>query len=808
MSPTQIFLIYVLSITAVITVSFVILWIYRMKKRAEMGRATDMILYEIEQPQEETKDPGESFKEIISVMEQFYVGMSAIHEMGLKFWLAGPAYFALELALPSVGEETTFFAAVPRKYARLFEKQIQSIFPHARLTIKDDDYNIFNSEGVSSAAVIKLAENKALPIRTYSKLDADPLEVIANSFSKLKTEGDGAALQIILSPDDGSFIKSLKKASKRFKESGVLKLSSSKGFGGTIVDVINDLIFGNKKSKEEERGPVQFDENVYKLIEEKSASMIFKTNIRLVVSAKTDEEAESILKELESSFAQFTESHGNALKISLQKGKALEKTLYQFVMRSFDERSAIYLNVEELTSIYHFPIGFVSAPKLKYLKAKDAPPPAKLPQTGILLGNSFYRGEETPIRMTRDDRRRHLYVIGQTGTGKSVLMKNMIRQDIEAGEGVCFIDPHGDAIEEILGWIPKERVDDVILFDPGDVEHPMGLNMLEYDQSHPEQKTFIINELLEIFNKLFNMSAVGGPMFEQYFRNSAMLVMDDPSSGNTILEIVRVLSDKSFRDYKLSRSHNPVIKSFWRDIAEKAGGEGALQNMVPYITSKTDTFLANEIMRPIIAQEHSSFNFRKVMDEGKILLINLSKGKLGDLNAHLLGLIVVGKLSMAAMSRIDIIEEDKRRDFYLYIDEFQNVTTKSIATILSEARKYRLCLTMAHQFIGQLDEEIKNAVFGNVGSIVSFRIGVDDAEFMEKQFEPVFGVHDLINIENYNAYVKLLLSGQTERPFNIKTIMPPESNSTIAEAIKELSSAKYGRPRAEVEAEIAKKYNL
>jgi len=786
MSPTELFLIYISSLIIIIIVSLTILWLYKVRGGAKIERALDLILYEVEQPQEETKEEGKGFKDIISVMEQFYVGMSSIKEAGIKNWFAGPAYFSLELALPSVGEETTFFVAIQRKHATLFEKQIQSIFPNARLTIKDEDYNIFNPDGISAAASIKLKENKSLPIRTYEKLDADPLEVIANSFSKLSKEGQGAALQVVLSPDDGSFAKNLKGVAKKFKETGKLTNPSKRGFFASLAGEFGALLFGNSsKPQTKEKEPISFDESAYKLIEEKGGRMIFKSNIRLVVSAKTQADADSILSDIMGSFSQFSEPHGNSLEISAQKGKVLENTIYQFIMRSFNPHDAIYLNTSELTSIYHFPVGFVSAPHLKYLKAKDAPPPTNLPETGIVIGNSFYRGEETTIRMTRDDRRRHMYIIGQTGTGKSVLMKNMVRQDIEAGEGVCMIDPHGDTIDEILGWIPKERVEDVILFDPGNTEHPMGLNMLEYDRSRPEQKTFIINELLEIFNKLFNMSVAGGPMFEQYFRNAAMLVMDDPESGNTLLEIVRVLAEKPFRDYKLSRSHNPVVKSFWREIAEKAGGEGALQNIVPYISSKTDTFTANEIMRPIIAQEKSSFNFRKIMDEGKILLVNLSKGRLGDLNANLLGLIIVGKLSMAALSRVDTPEE-KRRDFYLYIDEFQNVTTKSIATILSEARKYRLNLTIAHQFIGQLEEEIKQAVFGNVGSMTSFRIGVEDAEFVAKQFEPIFGSHDLINIENYNAYVKLLINGQTSRPFNIKTILPKESNPTIAEAIKEL----------------------
>lgn len=381
----------------------------------------------------------------------------------------------------------------------------------------------------------------------------------------------------------------------------------------------------------------------------------------------------------------------------------------------------------------------------------------------------------------------------------------MAVQDIEAGKGVCFIDPHGSDLQDILARVPDNRIEDVVYFNPSDVERPMGLNMLEYDPRYPEQKTFVVNELLGIFNKLFDMKTAGGPMFEQYFRNATLLVMDDPASGNTLFEISRVLSDKTFRDYKLSKTTNPIALSFWRDVAEKAGGEGALQNIVPYITSKFDNFLSNDIMRPIIGQERSSLNFREIMDSQKILLVNLSKGRLGDLNSSLLGLILVGKLLMASLSRVDMPEAE-RKDFYLYIDEFQNVTTNSIATILSEARKYRLDLTIAHQFIGQLQEDIKKAVFGNVGSMAIFRVGAEDSEFLEKQLAPLYTAQDLMNIDNYNAYVRLLIAGETARPFNIIARPFTKGSEEVKEKVAAFSSLKYGRPRDEIEAEIRKKY--
>ena len=542
-----------------------------------------------------------------------------------------------------------------------------------------------------------------------------------------------------------------------------------------------------------------------KAIENKGSKPLFEVNVRLIASAAAEARAREILKNIETAFLQFEDPTLNKFVFHELKGSPLKNLFYQFSFRMFSEHDAVILGSEELTSLFHFPNVPLETPKVKTLKARESSPPVNLPSEGLVLGFNVFRGQDTVVRITPEDRRRHLYVIGQTGTGKSIFLENMIRQDIEAGEGVCFIDPHGDTIERILGFVPQSRIEDVIYFNPGDTAYPMGLNMLEYDPRFPEQKTFIVNELLDIFNKLYNMSIAGGPMFEQYFRNATLLVMDDPASGNTLLEIERVLTDRDFREYKLSKSSNVVVKNFWTEVAEKAGGEASLQNMVPYITSKFDTFLANEIMRPIIAQEKSAFNFRDAMDGKKILLINLSKGRLGELNSSLIGLIMVGKLLMASFSRVDM-PEAARKDFFVYIDEFQNVTTKSIATILSEARKYRLDLTITHQFVGQLEEEIKKAVFGNVGSMVAFRIGSDDSEFISKQFAPVFGPEDLLNADNYNAFIKLLINGQTSKPFNIRTYPPETPNAPIAEAVKNLSRQKYGRPREEVEAEITARY--
>ncbi|MEK7117942.1 MAG: TraM recognition domain-containing protein, partial [Patescibacteria group bacterium] len=550
------------------------------------------------------------------------------------------------------------------------------------------------------------------------------------------------------------------------------------------------------------------DEVAVAEIKKKIESPMVSCNLRLLASAGTEAEALEILEAMESSFNQFQNATGNSIKWKAAKKGELQTLVKNFSFRLFNENAKLPLNLKEITTMIHFHTALVkSGGELKQSRSATAPAPVDIPRSGILLGVNKNRAAETKVFMGEDDRLRHFYTIGQTGTGKSTLLKNMIIQDILAGNGVCMIDPHGNDIVDVLGNIPPERLDDLIYFDPAYTARPMALNMLEYDPNFPEQKTFVVNELFGIFRKLYgNVPEAMGPAFEQYFRNSALLVMEDPESGNTLVDMSRVLSDKSYRALKLSKCKNPLISQFWTN-AEKTTGEQGLSNYVQYVTNKFDVFLANDIMRPIITQEKSSFNFREIMDNKKILLVNLSKGRLGDINANLIGLILVGKILMAALSRVDLFGKDFP-PFYLYLDEFQNITTDSIATILSEARKYKLSLNIAHQFIAQLEENIRDAVFGNVGSICSFRIGADDAEVLEKQFTPTFSSFDLMNIDNRNAYLKLLVNGKPVKPFNIETLPPPQGDPSKIEMIKELSYQKYGHPREEVEALIMQKYKI
>jgi len=752
-------------------------------------------------------------REAIAVMEQLFAGLSNIREGVVKRLIYGPFYLSFEIATPIDSNEIFFYVSVPKKFREIIEKQIHSFYPAAEVKVQED-YNIFVPNGGSAAAYMTLKKSHIFPIKTYQKLESDPLNNITNALSKIP-HGEGAALQIIIKPAGTGWQAQCHKAVKKMQEGKGFNdaYPTSSGVRGAISGFFEIAFASAKtKNKEEEKmvklSPAQ--EETIKEVESKSSKVGFETNIRLIASGPTKEKAELLLAELENSFSQFDSPDLNSLKIVEPKWSKiafLNQTVYNFIFRYFNSKRKIILNTEELASVFHFPISVTEAPQVKWLRAKQAPPPVSILSEGLILGHSVYRGDDAVIKIGREDRRRHLYTVGQTGTGKSSFLGELIKQDIKNGEGVCVIDPHGDLVEDALNCVPAERAEDVILFNPADTAKPIGLNLLEYDENYPEQKTFVINEMIKIFDKLYDLKTTGGPMFEQYMRNAMLLIMDDPASGSTLIEISRVLSDVDFRKYKLSKCQNPVVVDFWEKEAEKAGGEAALANMVPYITSKLTQFISNDTMRPIIGQQKSSVNFRQAMDSQKIILVNLSKGKIGEMNAYLIGLVLVGKILMASLSRTNVPQEE-RKDFYFYIDEFQNFTTDSISTILSEARKYRLCLNIAHQFLGQLTEDIQKSVFGNVGTIVSFRVGPEDADFLAKQFTPVFNEQDLINIDNYNAYVKLMINGTISQGFNMAAYPPTEGDPEIGKRIKEISRLKYGQDREEIEKEILERSRI
>lgn len=759
----------------------------------------------------------QQIQEKIAVAETFFsiiAGLPA--EKGIKTWFYGYRdVFSLELVADKEGK-INFFMAVPAHWQHYVEEQIQAQFPQAFLE-EMPDYNIFTSKSIIAGKMLTLKRDYIFPIKTYKKMDSDPLNALANALSKIE-KNDGAAVQIVIKSAAPAWHNLGIKVASKMQQGKKLDDALSEAKGG-FWNALGGLV-KSSKPKSSEQPAEQYhlspmEEEVIKGLEEKSSKAGVDANIRLVVASDTQVKNDRYLTNLVSSFSQYSiYKYGNSFEIN---EPSTQKLVKDFIYRNYDAKRRMVLNTEELASLYHLPIPLINeSPSIRWLDSKKAPAPLNMPTDGVLMGINKFRGRSTEVRIDREARRRHMYIIGMTGTGKSWYAEGLAMQDIVNGEGVCFIDPHGDAIDHILERIPKERAEDVVILDPGDVSRPMGLNLLEYRTQ--EEKTFAINEIMAILDKLYDLKATGGPMFEQYFKNAAALIMADPESGSTLLEISRVLADDDFRKYKLSVCKDQLVKDFWEKEAQKAGGEASLQNMVPYITSKMAPFISNDFIRPIISQQKSTIDFEDIMNNKKILLVQLSKGKIGATNANLIGMIVIGKLLMAALGRSDM-DEDERKDFYLYVDEFQNFLTDSMEIILSEARKYRLCLTIGHQYIGQLisggDTKFKDAIFGNVGTKVAFRIGVDDAEALTKEFAPTFNEYDFLNIPSNNAYVKLLIDNANPPGFNMATLpfkkvpgvpwsIPgiPEGNKDLAGAIRELSRLKYGKDPEIIDMEI------
>lgn len=776
-----------------------------MRPPEKVRHGLEMVLFEIypqaygEGKQEQQQQ--HKLDQLLSSSEQLYSGLMSL--------IAHGEGFSLEIAVPEGSEEAILYLAVPRARQALAERQISSIFPNARINECRGDYNIFNAQGEHAAAYGALEDHPAYPLKTPEMFEHDPLNLLLASFAKIAKHGEGAALQIVVSSEGEKFNNHYKHI--------LLELQHGKGIdralrvaetplGRSLQKITREILSPTNEKEREFALRAGADKIAQEEIERKVKSRIAPTTIRIVASAPTKKRADEILSNLQAPFSQYDDPKGNRLRFKQVGWWGMADFLRDFTYRSYDSKLEVPLSLAEITSVFHFTAEKVTTSReLKRSFAKQTPAPVMQSNEGITLGINRYGATQTPIQFKASDRLRHCYVIGQTGTGKTTILKNMIAQDIKNGEGVAFIDPHGNDIEDILASVPPERMQDVIYFDPAYTARPMGLNMLEYDKSKPEMKTFVVDEVYGIFRKLYSdVPEAFGPMFEQYYRNSVQLVVEHPDSGSTFLEVPRILSDRDFRELKLKHCPNPVITQFWRKIAEAAGGEASLENVVPYITSKFDVFLANDIMRPIVAQEKSAFDFRKIMDDKKIFLANLSKGRLGDRNTSLLGLVLVSKFLQAAFSRVDARSEYPV--FYLYIDEFQNFATPSIGTILSEARKYKLSLNIAHQFIAQLDEKIRDAVIGNVGTKASFRVGTTDAEFLEKQFTPTFSAADLENLPNYNAVMALLVNGVPARPFTIETQSPPPRDYSRIDAMKELSYRTYGKDREVVEQEIRDRY--
>ncbi len=771
------FLIFVVSIVLVLLVAFLVYYLFRefrkaVQRNSQEKKALDTVLYEVRIPRSNEIE--------IQAADQLFSALTGIEgKLGkLKKMFGARNFVSFEIvAFP---ELIKFYVCTNKKIASTVEKQINAVYPEAEIMIASE-YNIFPVNARVAYTSLVLDKDSYKGIRTYEELPNDLISSLTSAMSKVK-KGEAMVFQMVLTPAGSDWRNDGKKYVNKVRENNA----------------------------DPEKKKMDVDDDVLAGIEKKCEKPGFYTDIRIVSVAKTDTDAVSNLSSFMSSFDQLAKEGSNKLK---KVGDSDKKAFIKDFLYRMPTSGSI-LNTAELATLYHFPNQTIKTPHINWLLSKRAPASSNVPdkpsEDSIWLGVSKYRDSIKPVYLQLEDRRRHFYYVGKTGTGKSYFLQQMILQDIRNGNGVAFLDPHGDAVDWILQRIPPERAEDVIYFNPADTERPVGLNIIEYQNE--TDKHLVTNSFINLLYKMFdpNKQGIVGPRLEQAVRNAMLTAMSVEETS--LLEVMRIITDEKFMKSLLPKLKDDVVRRYWTDQMAQTS-DFHKSEVLGYIVSKFDRFITNKTMRNIIGQGRSGFNIRDVMDNEKILLVNLSKGLIGEENSQFLGLLLIPKILSAAMTRADMAEES-RKDFFLYVDEFQNFATEDFAQILSEARKYRLNLIVANQYISQIDEKIRDAVFGNVGTMASFKVGVDDAAYLQNWFSPIFNQDDLINLENRNLYIKLLVDGEYPAPFSLTADLNyapfewKQGNPEMGQLVKELSRLRYGRDRALVEAEMNKRAAL
>ena len=808
------------------------------------------------------KETKKDFKEKIWMMNMFYKAIHKLSEAWLKDTFLNMIFAHSKISLELIYEnnEVSFFIVTYKSYVNLVSQHLTSVYNDAEILIIDPkDYINIKPKGYSMRWASLWKENDDVyPIKTYKYLEDDPLNNFTNVFGWLNKE-DKAVYQVVIKPNF-SFNKKAKRAAwlvakwkyKKWRKSPLRFLSWLWNPLVAMIEWPEDMVGWNSAPWASEWDAYkifnQAETEAQKIMWEAAWQPFFTASIRILVSSKNNQNSENWVHAIVAAASIFTDEYNNSLDNPQVREDALPFIFTPLRYFGFKYKlvwffqNISYLSVDEVSTLFHMPdISYNKSPIISWLEYKKLPVPHNLKTPNIptileekdknwksiqvhrklgwfpvfkdwvIMWWNEYRNKKTPIYFNRKDRWRHHYVIWKSGWGKSVFIWYLARQDLRNGDWLCIIDPHGDLVEDVLDFAPKERAKDITIFDPADTERPMGLNMLEITSTDVEARKREMDraamDATEIFIKIFG-DEVFGPRIQHYFRNGCLTLMDDDEDGGTLIDVPRLFVDEAFLKYKTSKIKNPVVKSFW-DHEYANTWDREKQEMIPYFSSKFGPFITNTTIRNIIGQPKSAFNIREIMDNRKVLLVNLSKGKIWSLNAQLLWLIFVSKINMAAMSRADMPQEE-RKDFYLYVDEFQNFATETFWEILSEARKYHLSLIMAHQFIAQIwgqwkdgKPTIKDAVFGNAWTIMSFKVGADDAEYMEKEYAPLLSQQDIIWIANFTAYCKLNIDNATTRVFDLKTIWDNNyQNKKIASIIKEYSRKKYGRKKKYVDMEI------
>ena len=776
--------------------------VFREQKNYERGLKMVPLLIHLPPPSDDTVANGRDVRDVtdetISKAQVIYNIIASTVQKGFRSKFYGQRHFAFEI----VGTQgfVHFYAAVPVALVDVVTQAIVSAYPATRLE-EVAEHNIFSPVGKLTGTIggeLTLKEPFAYPIATYQDLKRDALQSLLNSLSTLEKE-DGAGIQFLMRPADPSWRKTAANIASKKRKGSDNKSGLTAWAKHFLIAFLHPPEDKNSAAKPKELS--NLDQSILDAIDDKTRYPGYEVQIRVIASSNITQRSQAILSNMVASFALFDAPGKNGFKYV--PAKDIESFVTAYILRFFPpQNNHNVLNSVELATLFHFPDqSNIPTSQLTRQDSKQVDGPRNVPDEGLLLGYNVFRGVKKPIRIGLSDRQRHVYVAGQTGTGKSTFLENLAFQDMLQGNGFAFVDPHGDTVERLLAMVPRERTEDLIYFSPGDTDYPMGLNLFEFHT--PDQKDFLIQEALNMLYKLYDPQHQGimGPRYEHLFRNAALTVMADPEGG-TFVDIPKLFRDPKYVQQKLQYVKDLNVIEFWQKEMPQSQRSNEFGEVVSWFVSKFGAFLSNEMMRNIIGQTQSSFNLRDIMDKKKILLVNLSKGRLGDLNAKLLGMIFVMKFQAAAMSRATI-PESERVDFSLYVDEFQNFSTDSFATIMSEARKYHLNLIVANQFTTQLTPEIRDAVFGNMGTIISFRIGQNDVEGLGKYFAPTFEGEDLLRVPNHNAIVRTLIGGVPTQPFSMATLPPLGTpNPRLGEALKQLSAAKYGRPRATVEAEI------
>lgn len=782
--------------------------LFREQKNYERGLKMVPLLIHLPPPSDDAEANGRDARDLvdenISRAQVLYSILASTFQKGFKFRFYGQRHIALEIIADKGAVH--FYTAVPVPLISIVEQAVVSAYPTARLE-EVSEHNIFSTVGRITGTLggeLVLKEKFVYPIATYQDIKRDTMQSLLNALSSL-TKEDGAGIQILLRPADGGWRKAAKSEADK-KRGGKSSPKGPEAIFWWLGQVFAAIFQPPEKDKKADtpKELSSLDQSIIQAIEDKTKQPGYEVVIRVMASSNISHRAQTILNNIVATFSLYDSPGKNGFKFV--PARDIDSFVTAYILRFFPpENNTNILNATEIATLFHFPDQQnIPTSQLERQASKQVDGPRNVPEHGLLMGYNMFRGAKKAIRIAEADRARHMYVVGQTGTGKSTFLENLALQDMLEGRGFAFVDPHGDTAEKLLAMVPKERTEDVIYFSPADMDYPLGLNMFEYHSE--DQKDFLIQEAINMLYKLYDPQHQGiiGPRYEHLFRNAALAVMADPEGG-TFVDIPKLFRDPAFVEQKLKHVTDPNVLEFWRKEMPASQRSNEFGEVTSWFVSKFGAFLSNEMMRNIIGQTKSSFDLRDVMDSGKILLVNLSRGRTGDLNSKLLGMIFVMKFEAAAMSRADTPEEF-RRDFCLYVDEFQNFSTDSFADILSQARKYHLNLIVANQFTTQLKEEIRDAVFGNVGTIVSFRLGNADAELLAKVMTPTFDIDDLQFLPNANTAIKMMIGGVPVQPFSMATLPPLGSpNKQLAQALKQLSAAKYGRPKGQVETEIAKR---